>query len=240
MSGGARYTDEEKTNTFDHGPALNRSDVPLVFGDSRTDWKVSVDFQLNDTMFLYAQSATGFTLRSGDAAHFHCGAAHGAPGRRAREQRDRREARVPRQSPPPERRGVYERLRPPCSADGRREPVRCAGRADPVPYRLGGGNCPAEHVVRRAERPCTVGGFAMVLLRQLTRDARRLRGRADGDSRRKSADQLLLRPQRVRKHQQRSGADELHLRRPRLSESNPSTPRAWASNTRCNSATAER
>ena len=61
VSGGARYTDEEKTNTFDHGPALNRSDVPLVFGDSRSDWKVSVDFQLNDTMFLYAQSATGFT-----------------------------------------------------------------------------------------------------------------------------------------------------------------------------------
>ncbi len=61
VSGGARYTDEEKTNTFDHGPALNRSDVPLIFGDSRSDWKVSVDFQLNDTMFLYAQAATGFT-----------------------------------------------------------------------------------------------------------------------------------------------------------------------------------
>jgi iron complex outermembrane receptor protein len=61
VSGGVRYTDEAKTNTFDHGPALNRSDVPLIFGDSRSDWKISVDFQLNDAMFLYAQAATGFT-----------------------------------------------------------------------------------------------------------------------------------------------------------------------------------
>ena len=61
VSGGARYTDEGKTNTFDHGPALNRSNFPLIFGDSRSDWKVSVDFQLNDDMFLYAQAATGFT-----------------------------------------------------------------------------------------------------------------------------------------------------------------------------------
>jgi iron complex outermembrane recepter protein len=73
VSGGARYTDETKTNTFDHGPALNRSDVPLVFGDSRTDWKVSVDFQLNDSMFLYAQAATGFTSESATPRIFTVG-----------------------------------------------------------------------------------------------------------------------------------------------------------------------
>jgi iron complex outermembrane recepter protein len=61
VSGGTRYTDETKTNSFDHGPALNRADIPLLFGDSRTDWKVSVDYQLNDGIFLYAQAATGFT-----------------------------------------------------------------------------------------------------------------------------------------------------------------------------------
>ena len=61
VSGGVRYTDESKSNTFDHGPALNRADVPLIFGDSRTDWKVSVDYSLNDNVFLYVQSATGFT-----------------------------------------------------------------------------------------------------------------------------------------------------------------------------------
>jgi iron complex outermembrane receptor protein len=73
VSGGARYTDETKTNTFDHGPALNRSDVPLVFGDSRTDWKVSVEYQLNDAMFLYAQAATGFTSESATPRIFTVG-----------------------------------------------------------------------------------------------------------------------------------------------------------------------
>src|SRR6185503_8538935 len=73
VSGGARYTDEEKTNTFDHGPALNRSDVPLVFGDSRTDWKLSVDFSLTDSIFLYAQAATGFSSESATPRIFTVG-----------------------------------------------------------------------------------------------------------------------------------------------------------------------
>jgi len=73
VSGGARYTDETKTNTFDHGPALNRSDVPLIFGDSRTDWKVSVDFQLTDSLFMYAQAATGFTSESATPRIFTVG-----------------------------------------------------------------------------------------------------------------------------------------------------------------------
>jgi iron complex outermembrane receptor protein len=73
LSGGTRYTDEEKTNTFDHGPALNRSDVPLVFGDSRTDWKLSLDFQVNDSVFLYAQEATGFTSESATPRIFTVG-----------------------------------------------------------------------------------------------------------------------------------------------------------------------
>ena len=231
VSGGARYTDEEKTNTFDHGPALNRSDVPLVFGDSRTDWKVSVDFQLNDTMFLYAQAATGFTSEAATPRIFTVGQLMALQGEELvsneigaklefLDNRLRLNAAVFTSDYDPRVRqtgGVNQ-----CDAPD---------VLTPVPYRLGGGNCPAEHVVRRAERPCAVCGFAVVLLRQLARDARRLRGRADGESRRKFADQLLLRPQRVRKHQQRSGADELHLRRSRLSEPNPSTPRAWASNT---------
>ena len=153
VSGGARYTDEEKTNTFDHGPALNRSDVPLVFGDSRSDWKVSVDFQLNDTMFLYAQSATGFTSEAATPRIFTVGQLMALAGRRAPEQRDRREARIPRQSPPPERRGVHERLRSACPADGRREPVRRAERAESGAVSARRRQLPGEHVVRRAERP---------------------------------------------------------------------------------------
>ncbi len=73
VSGGTRYTDETKTNTFDHGPALNRSNVPLVFGDSRTDWKISVDFQMTDSIFLYAQKATGFTSESATPRIFTVG-----------------------------------------------------------------------------------------------------------------------------------------------------------------------
>ena len=68
-----RYSDEEKTNTFDHGPALNRSDVPLVFGDSRTDWKLSFDFALTDNVFLYAQAATGFSSEAATPRIFTVG-----------------------------------------------------------------------------------------------------------------------------------------------------------------------
>ena len=61
LSGGLRYTEEDKSNTFDHGPSLNRANFPLIFGDNRTDWKLSVDYSLSDNIFLYAQAATGFT-----------------------------------------------------------------------------------------------------------------------------------------------------------------------------------
>ena len=87
VSGGARYTDEEKTNTFDHGPALNRSDVPLIFGDSRTDWKLSVDFAVERQRLPVCAGGDGLQLGSCDAAHLHGRAAHGARRRGAAEQR---------------------------------------------------------------------------------------------------------------------------------------------------------
>ena len=59
ISGGLRYTNEDKTNTFDHGPTL-RPATPLQYGQSSVDWKASVDFQFNDDIFFYAQTATGF------------------------------------------------------------------------------------------------------------------------------------------------------------------------------------
>ncbi|MFS8608733.1 MAG: TonB-dependent receptor [Gammaproteobacteria bacterium] len=59
VSGGLRYTNEDKTNVFDHQPGLPVVG-PVPFGDTRTDWKVSVDFQAADNVFLYAQTATGF------------------------------------------------------------------------------------------------------------------------------------------------------------------------------------
>lgn len=60
LSGGVRYTDEEKFNTFAHVGQIVVAD-PLLFGDSRSDSKLSVEFSVNDNVFLYAQAATGFT-----------------------------------------------------------------------------------------------------------------------------------------------------------------------------------
>ena len=47
--------------------------APLVFGDSRTDWKLSVDFSLTDSIFLYAQAATGFSSESATPRIFTVG-----------------------------------------------------------------------------------------------------------------------------------------------------------------------
>lgn len=59
LSGGLRYTQEHKTNVFDHQPGLPVVG-PVPFDDDRYDWKASVDFQAADNVFLYAQVATGF------------------------------------------------------------------------------------------------------------------------------------------------------------------------------------
>lgn len=59
VSGGVRYTDEKKTNTFVH---INQIivDRPLRFGDSRADFKVGLDFKATDDLFFYGQVASGF------------------------------------------------------------------------------------------------------------------------------------------------------------------------------------
>jgi iron complex outermembrane recepter protein len=142
VSGGVRYTDEKKTNTFDHGPALNRSDVPLNFGDSRSDWKVSVDFQLNDSMFLYAQAATGFTSEGATPRIFTVGQLMALRGEELvsneigaklefLDNRLRVNAAIFTSDYDPRIRqtgGVSQ-----CDA---------ASNLNPVPYRLGGGLCP--------------------------------------------------------------------------------------------------
>ena len=95
----SRTRAKTRPTSFDHGPALNRSDVPLMFGDDRTDWKVSVDYSLNENVFLYVQAATGFTSEGATPRIFTVGQLMALQGRRARQRRDRREARVPRQPP---------------------------------------------------------------------------------------------------------------------------------------------
>jgi iron complex outermembrane recepter protein len=142
VSGGTRYTDEAKTNTFDHGPSLNRSDVPLIFGDSRTDWKLSLDFQLNDSIFLYAQAATGFTSESATPRIFTVGQLMALKGEELvseeigaklefLDNRLRLNAAV-----------FTSEYDPRIRQTGGVNQCDHQDELNPVPYRLAGGNCP--------------------------------------------------------------------------------------------------
>jgi len=58
-SAGLRYTDEDKTNTFNHiGQFV--VDKPLEFGDSRIDYNAVLDYKFTDQIFAYASIASGF------------------------------------------------------------------------------------------------------------------------------------------------------------------------------------
>jgi iron complex outermembrane receptor protein len=72
VSGGVRYTDESKFNTFAHIGQIVVAD-PLLFGDSRSDWKASVEFAATDEVFVYAQAATGFTSEGATPRIFTAG-----------------------------------------------------------------------------------------------------------------------------------------------------------------------
>jgi iron complex outermembrane recepter protein len=141
ISGGARHTDESKTHTFDHFPVFPRRD--LEFGDSRTDWKVSVDFSMTDDIFLYAQTATGFSSEGATPRVFTIGQLRSLPGEELvsyeigsklefLDDRLRLNAAVFESDYDPRVRqsgGVNQ-----CDAPD---------NLDPFPYRLAGGTCPA-------------------------------------------------------------------------------------------------
>jgi iron complex outermembrane receptor protein len=58
-SAGLRYTDEDKTNSFNHiGQFV--VDEPLKFGDSRIDYNAVLDYKFTDDVFAYASVASGF------------------------------------------------------------------------------------------------------------------------------------------------------------------------------------
>lgn len=79
VSGGVRYSRELKTNIFDHQPGTLPVIGPIPFRDTRTDWKISADYQLNDNMFLYAQAATGFRSAGFTPRIFTLGQLQGIP-----------------------------------------------------------------------------------------------------------------------------------------------------------------
>jgi iron complex outermembrane receptor protein len=58
-SAGLRYTDEDKTNKFNHIGQIVIP-TPLEFGDSRVDYNAVVDYKFSDEIFAYASVATGF------------------------------------------------------------------------------------------------------------------------------------------------------------------------------------
>ncbi len=79
LSGGLRYTDETKTNTFAHYGQIVVPE-PLVFGSDRTDWKASLDFALTEEVFVYTQVATGFTSEGATPRIFTIGQLRSIPG----------------------------------------------------------------------------------------------------------------------------------------------------------------
>src|SRR5690606_13994752 len=59
---GLRYTDESKSNWFRHyGPGQYVGPEPLKFGSDHVSYKVGLDFQATDDLFLYASVSDGFT-----------------------------------------------------------------------------------------------------------------------------------------------------------------------------------
>ena len=54
---GGRVSDDEKHVQFDNTRVVNPS---VTVADSRTDWRVGVDFQMNDDMMLYGSVSTGY------------------------------------------------------------------------------------------------------------------------------------------------------------------------------------
>ena len=100
VSGGLRYRTRRKPTRSITARRCNRSDVPLIFGDSRTDWKAELRFRVDGQRLPLRSGRDGLQLGSRDAAYLHGRAAHGARRRGATEHGDRGEARVPRPATP--------------------------------------------------------------------------------------------------------------------------------------------
>ena len=62
FSAGLRYSDESKTNWFRHyGPGQYVGPEPLGFGGNHLSYKVGLDYQATDNLFLYTSVSDGFT-----------------------------------------------------------------------------------------------------------------------------------------------------------------------------------
>jgi iron complex outermembrane receptor protein len=59
VTGGLRYTKEEKAYAFDHTGFFTIA-TPALSDAERVDWKVGLDYEINEDTLLYTQIATGF------------------------------------------------------------------------------------------------------------------------------------------------------------------------------------
>jgi len=59
VSGGLRYTNEDKTYTFDHGASLPIT-KPAAARNRRWDWNATINYKVTDKIFVYTSAATGF------------------------------------------------------------------------------------------------------------------------------------------------------------------------------------
>jgi iron complex outermembrane recepter protein len=141
VSGGLRYTDESKTNTFQHFGQIVVPE-PLRFGDSRTDWKASLEYAVTDNVFVYTQAATGFTSEGATPRIFTIGQLRAIPGEElisyevgAKMDFLRNRLRVNTAF-------YYSDYDPRSIQVGGVTQCDDPMDPDPFPYRLSGGNCP--------------------------------------------------------------------------------------------------
>jgi iron complex outermembrane receptor protein len=78
VSGGARYSDEKKTNLFQHIGLVPITTVN--FGGDHFDYMIGLDWQASDNVFLYTQTATGFQSAGVTPRVFTVGQIQSLPG----------------------------------------------------------------------------------------------------------------------------------------------------------------
>ena len=83
MSGGVRYTSEDKSYTFDHGPSLPIS-LPAVGKNRRWDWNATINYKVTPDIFVYASAATGFRSPAFNPRPFTPGQLQAVPAEQVR------------------------------------------------------------------------------------------------------------------------------------------------------------
>jgi iron complex outermembrane receptor protein len=82
VSGGGRYSDETKTNLFQHIGLVPITNVD--FGGKHSDYMIGLDYQATDRLFFYGQTATGFQSAGVTPRVFTLGQIQSLPGEEVR------------------------------------------------------------------------------------------------------------------------------------------------------------